>query len=436
VGREDPDYETVRQRMVWNGLVPDRRPDVIASPSSADEVAALTLEAARAGYRVAVKSGGHNWFGSALRDGGMLIDVGALGAVEIDPDRRVAAVEPGASHKILADALVPHGLAFPIGHCPSVGLGGYLLAGGMGWNLREWGPGCWNVRGADVVLADGGRVYLDHSSDPELFWALRGGGAAFPGIVTRFHLTLHALPTIRSRRIAFSLGSLPALLPRVSTRLDTMGPGIEMSLIARPADRAIGRAAVVSLVATAFDEDERGTAAKLDYALRGIADDLEVIEASGVECVELNDLEGEGGWTDGLRYAADTCWIDGRLSGVGVLAAQAVDAAPSPLSRVVFAFGDMPEPAPDAAFTRFGALTVNVYATWERSDDDQANVEWVRAQMRSLEPMIRGRYVGETDLSVHPERAQEAYPADKWERLSTLVGERDPDRRFHAFPGG
>jgi FAD/FMN-containing dehydrogenase len=433
VHREDPNYETVRQSMVWNDLVPDRRPDVIVSPTSAEDVAALTREAAQASRRIAVKSGGHNWLGSALRAGGMLIDLGGLNSVDVDPGKRTAVVGPGATHKVLANAIVPRRLAFPIGHCPSVGVGGYLLAGGMGWNLHEWGPGCWNVLGADVVLADGAQAHIDADSDPDLFWALRGGSAAFPGIVTRFQLALRPLPEIRSQRTAVALRSLPTLLPRVSERLGVMPPGIEMSLIARPARPALGQDAVVNLVATAFADDERAAVATLDEALQDLTDDLDVIESSGVLPVQLNELEGEGGWTDGLRYAVDTCLIDEDFSDVGALSARATESAPSPLSRTVFAFGHMPEPDGDAAFTRLGALTVNVYATWESDADDDVNSEWVRLQMRDLEPLIRGYYVGETDLAVDPDRAKKAYAPGNWDRLNRLIADRDPDGRFYTF---
>ena len=160
ISRDDPEYEGLREAALWNGIVPDRYPDAIARPSSGAEVAELVRTAGERRLRIAIKSGGHNWRGAFLRDGGLLLDLGGLNRIEVDTERR-RRVEPGATHQVLADALVPHALGFPIGHCPSVGLGGYLLAGGYGWNPRIWGPACWSVAAIDAIELDGEERLVD-----------------------------------------------------------------------------------------------------------------------------------------------------------------------------------------------------------------------------------------------------------------------------------
>ena len=234
VQRDSQSYEARRQNAVWNSRVPDRFPDSIALPSNTAEVTEVVRDAVRSGQRIAVRSGGHNWQGTCLRDGGVLVDLGKLTQVKMDSKRAQAQVGAGATHKTLSDELVKHGLAFPIGHCPSVGLGGYLLAGGMGWNLRGWGPACWSVRAADVVKADGDVIRVDMSTDPELMWALRGGASGFPGLVASFHLDLFRLPQIAVRYLEFELSSLPNLLRSIAEELQASDPGLEVSLIARP----------------------------------------------------------------------------------------------------------------------------------------------------------------------------------------------------------
>jgi FAD/FMN-containing dehydrogenase len=433
--RADPDYEQRRRAAVWNALVPDRRPHTITIPEQRADVAELVRAATSADQRIAVKSGGHNWLGACLRDDGLLIDLGQLDAVQVDPAALMATVEPGATHKRLADAIVPYGLAFPIGHCPTVGVGGYLMAGGMGWNLREWGPGCWNIAAADVVTAHGEEVRIDRTSDPELFWGLCGGSAGFPGIVTRFHLRLLPLPVIRARRVTFSLDSLPALVPAVAGVLASASPGLEMSLIARKAHWLADQQPAVTLAATAFRDTERAADEVLRAAWDGVRDAGPVLADSGTATVRLNDLEGEGGWEEGLRYFADDCWVAGNYETVGRHIAGAIAASPSDLSRVVIAFSHVPEPVRDVAFTAFGDFSVNFYATWATVADDQANVGWVRQSSSGLASLKDGNYIGETDLLVDPARVLDAYPAHKWERLLRLIRARDPERRFHGFLG-
>jgi FAD/FMN-containing dehydrogenase len=305
----------------------------------------------------------------------------------------------------------------------------------MGWNLREWGPGCWNVTGADMVLADGDEIFVDETANPDLFWALRGGSAGFPGIVTRFHVALHPLPTIRLRRLAFPIDTLPDLLPWAAGRLRTIGAGLEVSVIARPADPRSGRTALANVAATAFAEDHAGACRILERALHAPPAAAEPVTDSGNVQTELNDLEGEGGWEEGLRYAADTCWVSRGYDEVGQRVAGSMEAAPSSRSRVVLAFGHMPAREPDVAFTAFGELTVNMYATWKDRAGDDDNLRWLRSQMQHVAHLADGHYIGETDLSVDPQRLTTAYPRDKWERLSGIVREHDPEGCFHSFLG-
>ena len=147
------------------------------------------------GMRIGVRSGGHSWAGNHLRDGGMLLDVSRLDAVEIDAARDDAPRSgPGCRGNELLAALAEQDLFFPAGHCPGVALGGYLLQGGFGWNGRVHGPACMSVEAIDVVTAAGELVRADESSTPTCFWAARGSGPGFFGVVTRFHLRLYPRP--------------------------------------------------------------------------------------------------------------------------------------------------------------------------------------------------------------------------------------------------
>jgi FAD/FMN-containing dehydrogenase len=140
---------------VWNQLAPERRPDVIVRVASVPDVVAAVDFARGHGLRLAVRSGGHAWCGAALRDGGMLVDVANLDAIQIDGPRATAAIGPGAVSLDLAQRLARDRFAFPLGHCGSVRVGGYLLGGGVGWNAGAWGPACAGIEAVDVVTAEG-----------------------------------------------------------------------------------------------------------------------------------------------------------------------------------------------------------------------------------------------------------------------------------------
>src|ERR1700747_113930 len=146
-------YEAARRQTVWNSILPERFPDVIMQAREAkDVVAALRFARAR-GYRGGVRSGGHSWNASHLRDGGMLLDVSRLDHCSVDTDRMIARVGPGKIASVFATELDAQGLFFPAGHCEGIRLGGYLLQGGYGWNSKVVGTGGGRGLWAGVVTA-------------------------------------------------------------------------------------------------------------------------------------------------------------------------------------------------------------------------------------------------------------------------------------------
>ena len=195
--RGDDGYEEARVGRVFNARRPQRFPAAILLAADEDDVVAGVRLARDEQLRVAVRSGGHSWAAWSVRDGSLLIDLGAMREMSYDAATHVATVNPAVRGGTeLAPFLTDRGRAFPGGHCESVGLGGFLLQGGQGWNSRSWGWACENVLAVDVVTADGDLVRADEYENSDLYWAARGAGPGFPGIVTRFHLNTYELPPV------------------------------------------------------------------------------------------------------------------------------------------------------------------------------------------------------------------------------------------------
>ncbi len=201
--RGEAGYEAARRATCRNMNLPDRYPDIIVQATSDKDVVAAVRLANANHWPVGVRSGGHSWSCNHVRDGGMLLDVSRLNAVTIDWQAMRASVGPGCRGNQVNDLLAAQKLFFPVGHCEGVGLGGFLLQGGFGWHSRAVGMACENVLAIDYVGADGELRHASPSENADMYWAARGAGPGFFGVVTNFHLKLHRRPKVIGGKFAF-----------------------------------------------------------------------------------------------------------------------------------------------------------------------------------------------------------------------------------------
>ena len=206
---DGPDYETARR--IFNRAF-DRFPALIVRCASSSDVA-RSLDFARArNLPLAVRSGGHSRLGYGMCDGGAVIDLSGMKRVEVDARKRVARVEAGALVRDLDEATQRFGLATTSGGCPTVGVAGLTLGGGEGRLMEKYGAACDNLLSAPVVTVDGRQVEASQQSNPDLFWAIRGGGGNF-GVVTALEYQLHPVGEVISGALLYPPGRIPELLP-------------------------------------------------------------------------------------------------------------------------------------------------------------------------------------------------------------------------------
>src|SRR6516225_1917687 len=213
---------------VWNGAV-RRHPAIVAFCKQPEDVQAAVRAAQRHGLPLSVRGGGHDWAGRALCDDGLVIDLTGMRDVAVDPRALVATVAGGARAKDVAAAAAAHGLVAALGNCGTVGMAGLTLGGGYGPLSGTCGLAADNLLGADVVLADGQRVTTGPDAEPDLYWALRGGGGNF-GVVTSLRVRLHPARHMLAGTIIYNWNDASAVLRRYASFAamapDELGMGV------------------------------------------------------------------------------------------------------------------------------------------------------------------------------------------------------------------
>jgi FAD/FMN-containing dehydrogenase len=433
--RSDDGYEAARRGAVWNAFTPPRFPDRIVVAASEADVAQAVRAARSDGMRIGVRSGGHSWAGNHVRDGGLLLDLSRLDAVEIDAEAMTASVQPGCKSDQLAAALAAHDRFFPGGHCPGVGLGGYLLQGGYGWNGRVHGPACMSVEAIDVVTAAGELVRADATQNSDLLWAARGAGPGFFGVVTRFHLRLQPRPAV----VANAVYTYPLdALEEVFAWAHALGPQVprtlELMLVIHRDEQGEVEIAVTGPVLVDDEEDARAALALLESCPARPRAKLDVPYVVG----SLDDLYAgvHAAYPDGHRYATDNMWthapVEDLLPGLRRIA-ETMPPAPSHMLWMNWGPGATPAPArPDMAYSMEDDTYIACYAVWQDPADDDACVAWATERMRELEGHASGIQLADENLGRRPARfASDAQMA----RLDALRASWDPDELFHPWMG-
>lgn len=432
----DPGYD--QARTVWNGDV-DRHPAAVVVAAGAPDVAAAVLFAQRAGLEVTVRGGGHSYAGHAVSDGGLMIHLGALNAVSVDPAAKRARCGGGASWADLDAATQRHGLAVTGGFISHTGVGGLTLGGGIGWLTRRQGLACDNLVGATVVTAAGAVVRASAQENPDLLWALRGGGGNF-GVVTEFEFALAEVPPLAQLTMLFWTPSDGAAalaagrdfvhgLPREYGALVAGLSAPPAPFVPRPLQDRPGFAVVVAGWGGA--QELAQVVAPLRTATPAPAFEL----VTPIPYVELQRMfDDSAPW--GLRSYEKALYVDELTDGVVAALVEHLPRRGSPLSFVPImplegAYCEVAEDATAFGGARVPCWSVNISAACVDPGQFDAERQWVRDFWDAVRPFARSgatylNFLSEAD----EQRVRETYGA-KYARLAALKTAWDPGNVFH-----
>ncbi|MEU7946932.1 FAD-binding oxidoreductase [Micromonospora taraxaci] len=423
----DAAYATTTR--LWNGAV-QRSPALVAQCLDAGEVADAVRIAARCHLPLSVRSGGHDWAGRALRDGGLVLDLTGLRTVRVDPDTATVTVGGGTTAAELLAAARPYDLVVPTGVVDAVGMAGLSLAGGYGPLCGRFGLTVDNLLGAEVVLADGRRVTADPRHDAELYWALRGGGGNL-GIVTELRFRAHRLSGVLAGMIMFPLAEAPDVL-RGYGALVAEAPD-ELTVMTGFLPGPAGEPVI--FVCPFYSGPDLDTGLPWMDRLRALGTPLvdQIAPMPYADALRMFD----GGMVDGNHYLLRTRWLPTLTdSAVDVL----VDAArqvSSPFSALAVHHFHGAATRVRLADTAFGLRTdhllTEIIAVWAPGERAEPHREWAERTSAQLAPhALPGGYPNllapeETD------RVRLAYGAN-WPRLRRAKHRYDPRELLTAVP--
>ena len=423
-------------RKVWNAMI-DRRPGLIVRCADAADVVAAVRFARDHGLLVSVRGGGHNIAGNALCDGGLVIDLSQMKSVQVDPAMQKAWVEPGATLADVDKQTQAFGLALPTGINSTTGISGLTLGGGFGWISRKLGLTIDNLLSADVVTADGELKHASQTENPDLFWALRGGGGNF-GVVTAFEFQLHKLgPQV-----------LSGLIIHPFEHAETVLKGYRQALDAAP-DELTCWAVLRQAPPLPFLPTEWHGKEVLALALCHCGDIEEAQrEASGLRAIgkPIVDVVAPHAFVDWqqaldplLAPGARNYWKSHDFTELPDPAIQvltdAVRKLPGPECEIFIGHvgGAAGRVATDAtAFPqRSSHYVMNVHARWREPEQDRSCIEWARNIFEATKPYA----VGTAYINFMPEdksdRVESAYGGN-YRRLAEVKRRYDPQNLFRV----
>jgi FAD/FMN-containing dehydrogenase len=422
----DAAYDEARG-VFYRGI--DRRPAAVIRVAGADDAARVVNLARDTELELAVRSGGHSAAGHGTSDGGVVLDLSEMRGLDVDLDGRTAWAETGLTAAEYATAAGAHGLATGFGDAGTVGIGGITLGGGVGFLVRKHGLTIDDLIGAELVTADGELVRVDAENEPDLFWAIRGGGGNF-GVVTRLQLRLHELD-----QIVGGMLMLPASPKVIASFVDAAEAAPEeLSAIANvmlappmpfvPAEHH-GKPIVMTLVAHAGG-GEAGERAVAPF--RALATPLADM-VRPMRYAEMYEL-GEG--PHPVAAAARTMFVESIDRDTAATILDRLQAATAPMAAVqlrVLGGALARVPADATAFAhRERRMMVNVAAMYEQREEAATHEAWVAGVADALGPEY-GAYVGFLGDEGQA-RVREAYPGTTWDRLRAIKARHDPTNVF------
>lgn len=427
----EPGFHKAVMETLFNKRLPERQPEMIVYPNSVQDIIETIKFAKSAGKKISICSGGHSWSANHLRNDSILINMRGFNSYEINKEQMTATAGPGVGGSVLLTELFKQGLFFPAGHCKGVCLGGYLLQGGFALNGRKLGIACESVVGIDVVTADGEFVHASETENADLFWAARGAGSGFFGVVVRFHLKLYLRPKYSGTMMqVFAMKHLEDVFNWAYEIGPTIPAAVEFQMLMTRKTLKFfkpGIEAVAPIFADSEDELHEAKRFMENSPIKSKAYFRTPYLPSNVNLMYRFAMTH---YPSNHRWGVDNMWTNASIAELMPFVKEISETLPPPPSHFLWLNWQPPQRQTDMAFSMEDKLFLSLYGGWKSSDDTVLYGNWATDLMQKMSHLATGIQLADESLHTRPAR----FVSDEnLQKLDEIRDQRDANHLFHKW---
>ncbi len=431
IKKSDTNFDVAIMETLFNKRDYGRRPELMVVPQDVDDVIVAIRHAQSVGLKVSVCSGGHSWSANHLRPNSLLINMERFNQYEVNRDAMTAKAQPAVGGSVLLSALYKINLFFPAGHCKGVCLGGYLLQGGFAWNGRKLGMACESVIGLDIVTADGQLVYASETENADLFWAARGSGGGFFGVVVCFHLRLYPLPKYRGiMEHTFAVKHLEDVFRWVQEVGPTVPQSVEFQMIMAKKTLGIFPAGIEA-TATVFADSKDELHDSIAFMKNSPIKKKAFLRTPCLD-IGINNMYtlAMTHYPENYYWGVDNMWTDASIDDLLPHLKEIAATLPPAPAHFLWLNWYPPVERQKMAFSMENKTYLALYGCWKTAADTAKYGNWATEQVKKMEHLGTGIQLADENLHNRPARfVSDVHLA----KLDEIRAERDKNGLFNEW---
>ncbi|MEM8900630.1 MAG: FAD-binding protein, partial [Bacteroidota bacterium] len=427
----DNNFDEVVMETLFNKTPILQRPASIYEPKTVEDIINIVRHAQKIGRRITITSGGHSFSANFIREDCLLIDMKHFNQYSVNIEEKTAEAGPAVGGSDLMKALYKDDLFFPAGHCIGVCLGGYLLQGGYGWNGRKLGIACQSILGLDIVTSDGELVYADANTNSDLYWAVRGAGAGFFGIVVKFYLRVYDLPKYRAVMVHdFKMKHLEDVYRWAYDAGPTIPKAVEFQMVMNKNIMGLlgpGIEAIAPIFADTKDEFEEAQNFMKNSPIAHKAIIKTPAFNPGIDMLYKTVMSH---YPEDHCWGVDNMWTHASIDELIPFFKEISETLPPPPSHFLWLNWHPGELHEDMAYSNEDNIYLSLYSCWKNPADTPTYGDWASNTMKKMQHLSSGIQLA--DEALH-KRTDTFMKDEHLEKVQAIRAKRDPKGIFYEW---